>query len=153
MGRMSLETRAKVIRLKKRGMPVQQIAKHLDSEGVYVSKVSLYTLFKKYKATHCIQDQKRRSRPQLLNDDQYRFINNTIANNVDMTSRQLHTALISIVIFMGIMNATIYTDILQSALVPFIEGHYPDGHRFQQDNDPKHTSRWAQDYFERKGIN
>ena len=58
MGRMSLETRAKVIRLKKRGMPVQQIAKHLDSEGVDVSKVSLYALFKKYKATHCIQDQK-----------------------------------------------------------------------------------------------
>ena len=28
-----------------------------------------------------------------------------------------------------------------------------DLHRFQQDNDPKHTSRWAQDYFEWKGIN
>ena len=50
------------------------------------------------------------------------------------------------------MNATRYTDILDSALVPFIEENYPHGHRFQQDNDPKHTSRWAQDYFERKGI-
>ena len=56
-------------------------------------------------------------------------------------------------IFTGIMNATIYIDILDSALVSFIDGHYLDGHRFQQDNDPKHTSRWAQDYFERKGIN
>ena len=95
MGRMSLETRAKVIRLKNRGMPVQQIAKHLDSEGVNVLKVSLYALFKKY--IHCIQDQKRRSRsrPQLLNDNQYRFIDNTIANNVNITSRQLHAALIS----------------------------------------------------------
>lgn len=52
----------------------------------------------------------------------------------------------AIVIFTGIMNATIYTDILDAALVPFIEGCYPDGHRFQQDNDPKQTSRWAQDY-------
>lgn len=32
---------------------------------------------------------------QLLSDDQYRFINNTIANIVDMTSRQLHSALIA----------------------------------------------------------
>ena len=64
----------------------------------------------------------------------------------------------AIVIFTGIMNATIYTDILDAALVPFIEGCYPDGHRFQQDNDPKQTSRWAQDYkitqdyFQHQGI-
>ena len=58
-----------------------------------------------------------------------------------------------IVIFTGIMNATRYTDILDASLVPFIETHYPSNHRFQQDNDPKHTSRWAQNYFEEKQIN
>ena len=57
------------------------------------------------------------------------------------------------VIFSGIMNATRYTDILDGALVPFIEGHYPTSHRFQQDNDPKHTSRWAQNYLQEKNIN
>ena len=46
-----------------------------------------------------------------------------------------------------------YTDILEAALIPFIEEHYPEQHRFQQDNDPKHTSRWAQNYFEEKNIN
>ena len=45
-----------------------------------------------------------------------------------------------------------YTDILVAALVLFIESRYPAGHRFHQDNDPKHTSRWTQDYFIRKGI-
>ena len=59
----------------------------------------------------------------------------------------------AIVIFTGILTATRYTDILDAALVPFIEEHYPTQHPFQQDNDPKHTSRWAQDCFKRKSIN
>ena len=58
-----------------------------------------------------------------------------------------------IVVFTGILNATRYTDILDAALLPFIENHYPTDHRFQQDNDPKHTRRWAQQYFEENNIN
>ena len=58
-----------------------------------------------------------------------------------------------IVMFTGILIATRYTRILDAALVPFLKQHYPDGHRFQQDNDPKHTSRWAQAYFKQQRIN
>ena len=51
-------------------------------------------------------------------------------------------------IFTGIMNATRYTDILRcSTCTIFIEGRYPQGHRFQPDNNPKHTSRLTHDYF------
>ena len=42
----------------------------------------------------------------------------------------------SIVLFTRILKATRYRDILEAALIPFIEVHYPEHHRFQQDNDP-----------------
>lgn len=46
-----------------------------------------------------------------------------------------------------------YTEILKSTLKPFIADVYPDSHRFFQDNDPKHTSRLASEFFEENGIN
>ena len=57
-----------------------------------------------------------------------------------------------VVIFSGILNATRYINISDAALIPFIESHYRTSHRFQQDNDPKHTSQWAQNYFQEKSI-
>ena len=56
-------------------------------------------------------------------------------------------------IFDGIMNADVYIRILQECLVPFCHRMYPDGHRFMQDNDPKHTSRRAQRFFQETEIN
>ena len=50
------------------------------------------------------------------------------------------------------MDADLYCEI-DGFLVPFIRTVYPHHHRFMQDNDPKHTSRWAQDFFNTRGIN
>ena len=57
-----------------------------------------------------------------------------------------------ICIFDGIMDADLFCNILESTLVPFIQEKLPD-YRFMQDNDPKHTSRRAQAFFEEKNIN
>lgn len=51
------------------------------------------------------------------------------------------------------MNATLYGDILQQTLIPFIEEIYPNGHKFMQDNDPKHTSNYIANFFEEHNIN
>ena len=59
----------------------------------------------------------------------------------------------NVVIFNGTLTATRYIDILEIGLLPFLETYYPDGHRFQQDNDPKHTSRHAQWWYSEKGVN
>ena len=58
-----------------------------------------------------------------------------------------------IVIFTGIMTSTRYCSILEAGLLPFIVEVFPDGHRLQQDNDPKHCSRYTQGFFEENSIN
>ena len=58
-----------------------------------------------------------------------------------------------ICIFEGTMDATLYTDILRGALLPFIDGVYPDHHRLMQDNDPKHTANKTQTFFDEHSIN
>ena len=56
-------------------------------------------------------------------------------------------------IFEGIMNASLYLDILKVGLLPFLRRVHPDGHRFMQDNDPKHTSVAAREFFAENSIN
>ena len=55
-------------------------------------------------------------------------------------------------IFKGIMDADLYTSILEQTLLPFINEKYPDGHKFMQDNDPKHRSKKAQTFFEDNNV-
>ena len=64
-----------------------------------------------------------------------------------------HRGRTTLCIFEGKMNAPLFISILKKSLVPFIRDVYPDGHRFVQDNDPKHCSKRAQKFYAEQGIN
>ena len=51
------------------------------------------------------------------------------------------------------MNAALYIQILERPLVPFLQDVFPDHHRFMQDNDPKHCSKRAKQFFLDQHIN
>lgn len=60
----------------------------------------------------------------------------------------------TLMIFEGIMDAQFFvTEIMTNRLLPLVRETFSDGYRFQQDNDPKHTSRLARSFFEENNIN
>ena len=52
-----------------------------------------------------------------------------------------------LIMFKGNMNAIRYGKIVEAGLVPFVRTIFPDGHRLQQDNDPKHRSNHIKRLF------
>ena len=59
-----------------------------------------------------------------------------------------------ICIFDQIMDAHLYVKILEDFLLPFLEDSLQGRqYRFMQDNDPKHTSRLAKNFYKERGIN
>lgn len=66
MGRLSVETRSKVILMKQNGYSVTVIQKRLVEEGVQVSKVSLFALIKKFNQTKLIIDLPKKPRSSRL---------------------------------------------------------------------------------------
>lgn len=53
----------------------------------------------------------------------------------------------------GIMDRFLYRDILQQNLVPFGNDAFDGDFVFQQDNDPKHSSKLLKEFFVEAGIN
>ena len=51
------------------------------------------------------------------------------------------------------MKQELFVEILKTALVPSINTLFPGGHRLMMDNDPKHTSRYAQAWMAENQIN
>lgn len=54
--------------------------------------------------------------------------------------------------FSGKMNAIKYGKIIETGLVPFVRACFSAGHRLQQHNDPKHSSKYCGRLFKFHGI-
>ena len=57
-----------------------------------------------------------------------------------------------LVMFTGTMNAVKYGQILEIGLVPFMRTCFPDSARLQQDNDPKHSSKYIDHLFKYHNV-
>lgn len=51
------------------------------------------------------------------------------------------------------MDAALFVEVLKKGLIPFINNNFPSGHKFMQDNDPKHRSSLAQNFFRANNVN
>ena len=253
MPRLPTSTRRTVVALWEKGMSARSIKKRLEEEQVDVSLVAIYKLLRKFKQRGTVADLPRSRTPGKLSHNQLVFIDNVLADNDELTARQIHDLLedqwpevkVSLstvkrarkdlgwiatrpkycqliresntskrkewcekvlkdgdkfkdvvftdectvqqdshgrlcfrkkkqprklkprpkhpvkihlwagisyqgatpaVLFTGIMNSTRFCSILEKGLMPFLSEVYPDGHGFQQDNDPKHCSNYTKKF-------
>ena len=91
--RLDVQTGQRVVYLKSRGYTYKTIRERLKTEGVCVSTKSLYLLVAKYRQTKSVTDRPRRAVSKILGNEHYRFIDEALATNDELTSRQLRTML------------------------------------------------------------
>ena len=90
---MSYSTRSQVITMWKLNYSLKKIKARLEEEGIVVSKTSICLLIKKYKATGLVADHRPHQQPRKLQDIHYRFIDERMSENDELTAVKLHAML------------------------------------------------------------
>lgn len=57
-----------------------------------------------------------------------------------------------LVMFQDNLNAVRLAEIFRKGLIPFVNSKFPEGHKFQQDNDPKHCSNHIKEFLDEQKI-
>ena len=78
-----------VIELWQRSFQLKDIKAHLQADGI-ISKKSLCVLIDKYKRTGSVADERKMKRPRKLQDEYFRFVDDAMAENDELTSLQLY---------------------------------------------------------------
>lgn len=55
--------------------------------------------------------------------------------------------------FTGILNAVRLAEVLKVGLISFIRDNFTNGHRLFHDNDPKHSSKYVEEFLKENGVN
>ena len=89
MGRLTNETRMRVILLWKSGLSFGRIQKRFQKESTTVSVVALCRLTKKVEQTNSVLDHRTYKPPRTLIEEHLRFSNESMAGNPELTGTQL----------------------------------------------------------------
>ena len=95
MPRISLESRRWAITLYQNGYKLQEIRSRFEEEDIFISYKCLWELIKKYHGTQRIADMPRAARTKKLQQEHYVFIDNTMAENDELTARKLMEMLLT----------------------------------------------------------
>ena len=87
--RLNLETWENVVRLKKQGYMYRAIRDRLEEGGISVIIKTWYLLLAKYNQAGYVADRPHTKRQRLLNREHYSVIDNALAQNDEMISRNL----------------------------------------------------------------
>ena len=77
MGRVSVETRRRIVLLRTHGYSLQSIQERLDQEDIIISKMGIQKLLRKFEASGTVGDLSKK-RSKLLNEDQLAFIDESL---------------------------------------------------------------------------
>lgn len=93
MPRLSKETRSRVVLLRSKGFSVGKIRKRLEEDGIHVSRRALFKLFAKHRRTGTVADLPRAARPKKLTTEHYKFIDEAMTEDDELTARKLRVLL------------------------------------------------------------
>ena len=93
MARLSINVCSRIVNMWRAKFKVKDIVDRLAEEDVKVSRTAIYNLLAKFRKTESIGDIKKRPRSRRLSEEHYRFIDELMAENTDLTLRQLYIQL------------------------------------------------------------